>query len=50
MSRHTLSISQEGAGVYRPLGGDEGNAEEEDEKDLNVEKGGHGHPLKTHGS
>lgn len=36
--------------VYRPLGGNKGNAEEQDKKDLNVEKGGHCHPLKTHDS
>lgn len=40
----------EGGDVYRPLGGDKRNTEEQDEKDLDVEKGGHRHPLKTHGS
>lgn len=43
-------LSLQEAGVYTPLGGDEGNAEQQDKKDLNVEKGGHGHPLETHAS
>lgn len=38
------------ADVYIPLGGDKGNAEEQDKKDLDVEKGGHCRPLETHDS
>lgn len=38
------------ADVHTPLGGDKGDAEEQDEKDLHVEEGGHCHPLETHDS
>lgn len=34
--------------AFRPLGWDEGDAEQQDEEDLHVEEGGHGRPLQTH--
>lgn len=34
--------------MHSPFGGDEGDAEQEDEEDLDVEEGGDRRPLQTH--